>query len=93
MGNRYGADLSVGCNLDNAANDDNLGSTVNYERLYRIAEREMKIPSKLLEHLAGRIIDGIYAQYPHIEWCEVTVYKYNPPVGGVCRAAKVVIRK
>ena len=93
MGNRYGVDISVGYNFEDAAREDSLNTTINYERLYKTVEREMKISSKLLEHLAGRIIAGVFLQFPHIEWCEVAVYKYNPPVGGVCRAAKVLLRQ
>jgi 7,8-dihydroneopterin aldolase/epimerase/oxygenase len=93
IGNKYRVDLSVSADVSLAATDDNLKETVNYEILYAIIRQEMQIPSQLLEHIAHRIIEEIYKKYPHIEWVEVSVSKYNPPIGGICHRAIITIRK
>jgi 7,8-dihydroneopterin aldolase/epimerase/oxygenase len=93
IGNKYSIDISVSAEVASAAAEDRLEQTVNYEGLYAIVRQEMQVPSHLLEHIAYRIIEQTYATYPHIEWVEVKVSKYNPPIGGVCHRAVITIRK
>jgi dihydroneopterin aldolase len=42
----------------------------------------MAIKSKLLEHLARRILDRLKAEFPAIEDATIKVRKLNPPLGG-----------
>jgi dihydroneopterin aldolase len=42
----------------------------------------MAIPSKLLEHVAKRIIDRIFLELPSVEKSMVSVSKINPPING-----------
>ena len=41
-GNRYSVDISVEANLEQAAEEDSLKETVNYEKLYRMVSEEMQ---------------------------------------------------
>ena len=93
VGNRFVVDLSVTVDLNPAAQTDKLSQTVNYEVLYRIVKDEMEIPSYLLEHMAGRILDQVYAKYAHIQSVTVSIAKQNPPVGGVCRQSKITMTR
>lgn len=93
IGNKYSIDISVAVEASLAAAHDQLQSTVNYEDLYTIIREEMQIPSQLLENIAHRIIERTYTRYPHIEWTEVSVSKFNPPVGGICYRSKITIRR
>jgi dihydroneopterin aldolase len=93
IGNKYRIDISVSTDVSLASADDNLKETVNYEDLYAIISQQIQIPSQLLEHIAHRIIEETYKKYPHIEWVEVSVSKFNPPIGGVCHRAIITIRK
>lgn len=93
IGNKYSVDIRVSADVSTAAADDRLEKTVNYEELYAILRQEMQMPSQLLEHIAHRIIEQTYTKYPHIEWVEVSVSKYNPPIGGICQRAIITIRK
>ena len=92
-GNRYSVDLAVTADLAQAAQKDRLSLTINYEMLYQAIAAEMKQQSRLLEHVAERIIGRVYALYPHAEAVEVSVSKHNPPIGGVCARSKVTLRK
>ena len=40
------------------------------------------IPSKLLEHVAKRIIDRIFIELPTVDTAKVSVSKINPPING-----------
>lgn len=93
VGNKYSVDLEIETDLHEASSSDKLPDTINYEQLYRIVKAEMEVPSRLLEHIGGRISDKIYEEYSSIKSCKVAISKYNPPVGGVCQRARVVIER
>ena len=78
-------------NLDSIAND-NLEATVNYAEIYEVICKEMKIPSKLLEHVCGRILDKLFAKYATIEKIEITLTKDTPPMGGDRLSSSVRIK-
>ncbi len=52
----------------------------------------MSKPSRLLEHIAYNIIEGLRATYPNVESIEVSVSKFNPPVGGVCARSRITMK-
>ncbi|QCR24586.1 dihydroneopterin aldolase [Pontibacter sp. SGAir0037] len=93
IGNKYGIDLYIETDLSRAAESDELQQTVNYEVLYALALEEMKIPARLLEHIGHRIIDRVYEHFPFVQSVKISVYKFNPPLGGICKWAKVSLEK
>ncbi|MEA5138058.1 dihydroneopterin aldolase [Arcicella rigui] len=92
IGNRYQIDISVTTDFSDAAENDKLSDTVNYGDLYEIIAGVMKIKAKLLEHIAQLIISSVRQRYPNVEAVEVSVSKFNPPIGGVCTRAKVTLK-
>ncbi|GHA71526.1 dihydroneopterin aldolase [Pontibacter akesuensis] len=93
IGNKYGIDLTIHTDLQRTAASDKLEETVNYEVLYALVLEEMKSPARLLEHLGHRIIDKVYNAFPFVQLVKVDVYKYNPPLGGICKWAKVTLEE
>lgn len=93
IGNKYSIDISVRAPFEEAAVHDQLSETINYEKLYKIIKQEVKKPSKLLENIAKRIIDRTFATFENVEVIEVSISKFNPPVGGVCNRAKVTLKE
>lgn len=91
MGNKYAVDISVTTDFDTAAEKDILSETVNYADLYKIVRSEMHVPSRLLEHIGKRIIRHVFNDFPNISHVEVSISKFNPPIGGVCTRAKVIL--
>ena len=91
IGNRYQVDIQVVSDFSEAAENDKLKYTVNYADLYEIIVEVMKIKARLLEHIAQLIILNVRKRYPNIEKVEVSVSKFNPPIGGVCTRAKVTL--
>ena len=49
----------------------------------------MEIPSKLLEHVARRILDSISKNFPTVDYAEVKVAKLNPPIAGLAKSVSV----
>lgn len=82
IGSDYRVDLEVKADLQPSAQHDELKYTVNYVHLNRIVREEMAIRSKLLEHVAKRILDRIFAEIPIAGEATVEVSKINPPIGG-----------
>ena len=93
VGNKYAVDIKVIADFHQAARDDSLAETVNYELLYKVIETEMKIRSRLLENIGERIANAVFDTFDQIEKIEVSVSKFNPPIGGVCTRAKITIKR
>jgi dihydroneopterin aldolase len=89
----FSVDATIETNLLPAAHSDDLSDTINYQRLYDMVKREMQIPSNLLEHVAGRMLQALYAEFHTIEHATVTIRKYNPPLGGKVGHASVTLSK
>lgn len=90
-GNKFEVDISVDTFFDESAFHDELSGTINYEDIYAIVKEEMEKPSKLLESVAHAIAEQILESFSAAMKAEVTISKFNPPIGGVCRKAKVSV--
>lgn len=93
IGNKYIVDIKVQTDFTGSILDDNLDKTVDYEKLYTILKMEMDVPSKLLEHVAGRVMDKVYQAFSSIKKIEIAIAKQNPPIGGICKESKVTLVK
>ncbi|EID76524.1 dihydroneopterin aldolase [Imtechella halotolerans] len=82
IGSDYRVDVMVKANLQPSAYSDHLADTIDYVHVNRIVKEEMGIRSKLLEHVAKRIIDRIFKEIPIAAQATVAVSKLNPPIGG-----------
>ena len=91
VGNRYTVDLKLSFDFRRAMDTDALEDTVNYALIYETVKQEMAIPSRLIEHVAGRIVRRIRKDFPVIETVEIRLAKRNPPFGGDVREAAVVV--
>ena len=61
---------------------DRLEDTLNYQLVYDAIEKEMNIPSELIEHVAQRIMDRLMQEFSQIRAISLTLSKLNPPLGG-----------
>ena len=48
-------------------------------------------PSQLVEHVAGRIANRVFADFPQVTSLDLSITKLNPPFGGECKGAGVEI--
>ena len=93
VGNRFLVDLEISANLDKATLSDNIEDTLNYQNAYDIVKEQMNIKSRLLEHVAGRILDKLFSRFPDIEKASVRVSKMNPPMGGQMERVSVTLSR
>ena len=89
VGGYYLVSLTVEADLTKAACTDDVADTINYAELFELVKSEMAIPSKLLEHVAGRIGQHAMKRFERIMTLTVKVTKENPPMGADCKGASV----
>ena len=93
IGSQYSVDVIVKANLAKAKQTDSLADTVDYVHLNAIVKEEMAIKSKLLEHVAERILHRIFKEQAMVDFAEVSVAKINPPIGGDVESVTVCLTK
>lgn len=91
VGADFVVNLRLGYDISRAMWTDDVGDTLNYAEVYELVKHQMDVPSKLLEHVAGRIVDAVRKAYPAITSIDLELTKLNPPMGADCRGAGVEI--
>lgn len=89
VGGWYSMDISVTTENEEATETDNLSDTINYAEIYDIAKKEMAVPSKLIEHVAGRILRSIHRAFPQVDIATIKLTKKHPPIPGASINATV----
>lgn len=91
VGGEFMVSLRVAYPFEAAMESDDVNDTLNYAELYALVKEQMDIPSRLLEHVAGRIVKAIQMQYPQVTRIELKITKQNPPMGADCEGAGVEV--
>ena len=91
VGNDYRVSVDIAYDFEHAMDTDELDDTISYADVYELVKTEMQVPSKLLEHVAGRVGRKLITTYPMIRDVKVEVTKVNPPMGADCDGAGVSI--
>ena len=89
IGSDYRVDLEIKTDLRKSSLSDDIKDTVEYVLLNQIVVDEMDIRSKLLEHVANRIIVRIFKEIPSVSRIILGVSKLNPPIGGDVEAVTI----
>lgn len=94
VGNEFEVTVELKYPFEAALVSDNLEDTLDYSFLYTIVEREMNEPSRLLEHVAGRIINAIKKEIPAAAAGELSITKLHPPFkcDMPCGGASVIVK-
>lgn len=90
-GNDYIINVRVGYDISRAMQTDDVADTLNYAEVYNTIKEEMSTPSKLIEHVAGRIANQLMDSYSQISSVMLRITKCNPPMGADCDGAGVEI--
>ena len=80
IGAEYKLDIRVRGDFSLAEKTDDLSQTIDYVVLSDVVNEEMAKPSKLIEHVADRILSKILDLFPKIKSAELTIKKPNPPM-------------
>ena len=90
IGSDYIINLNVKADLQDASISDQLEDTINYVDLLKIVNEEMAISSKLLEHVAERIVSRILCTMKMVNNIQVKIAKQNPPINGNISAVTII---
>ena len=91
VGNDYLVNLVLDYDFSSALKTDDLQGTLNYAEVYQKVREEMAVPSKLLEHVAGRIAHRLFSDFPEIQKLQLSIPKVNPPMGADSDGAGVEV--
>lgn len=91
VGNEFILSLNLTVNIEHAAKTDEVANTVSYADVYTLLKEEMAVPSKLLEHVCGRIVRRLFIDFQMIEEVKVKLAKRNPPMGADIDTAGVMM--
>jgi dihydroneopterin aldolase len=89
IGGKYEVDAELYFDYRIAAENDDIGKTVDYQLVYEKI-RTVLTQEKyfLIEAVAHDIASGLMEVFPSLDRVAVRVRKRNPPVGGVCDYAE-----
>lgn len=93
IGTYYLLNVEIHTDLWKAAESDHLDDTISYADINEIIHDEMKISSKLLEHVAGRIISKIHEKFKEISYIRLKITKTSPPMKGEMKGAGIELEK
>ena len=66
-------------NCSASATSDRIEDALSYQQAYEVIAEEMMKPSHLLEHVAHRILNALYATFPQLQYAKIKISKMNPP--------------
>ena len=89
VGGEYAVDVKIKANLSKAIKTDVVSDTIDYSVVYQIVKKIMEEPSALLEHVAGRMAESLFARFPQTKEIGIRITKINPPMGADCQGAGV----
>ena len=91
VGNRFRVDVRIEADLAQAELSDAVSDTINYLHVYQTVQREMAIPSHILEHVSRRIANALKRDFSQIVTVRVKVAKLAPPLGGKIENVAVTV--
>ena len=89
VGGDFTVTLRIGYPWQAAMDSDAVADTLDYAAVYRLVQREMVLPSQLLEHVAGRITKALLRDFPQITSIDLWLTKTCPPMGADSEGAGV----
>lgn len=93
IGTSYILNAELHTDLWKAAASDDLNDTISYAAINDIIHKEMEIKSKLLEHVAGRIIFSLHDAFPQIDYIRLKITKTAPPMKGEMQGASIELER
>lgn len=94
VGHRYSLDVYLSVDVRQAAASDNVGDTVNYAEVAKmLIALGTQTQSRLLEHLAERMIRAILERYTRVQAVTLCLRKLFPPMNAIAASVGVKITR
>lgn len=91
IGTDFSVDVELKTDLSLSAKSDLLADTIDYVAVSRIVQEEMAIRSRLIEHVAQRIINRLMKDFCSLESSKVLVVKHAAPIEGEVKRVSVAL--
>lgn len=92
VGNDYEVSVKMSYDMRRAIATDHVADALNYAEVYEVVKRVMAQPCQLIERVAWRICVALLNEFPAARNAEVTLVKWNPPMGADCDGAEVKVK-
>lgn len=93
VGNRFVVNATIETECVIPAQTDNIEDALNYVTVYELIKEQIMINAHLLENVTKRMVDAIYAKFPHVKKVSIKVSKMNPPMGGQMKCVSITFTK
>lgn len=93
IGGHYTVDVSISTDFSSSFDSDDLNDTVDYVDINKIVKEEMSQRSKLIEHVAKRILRRFKKEITGINLARIKVIKHCPPIEGDVNDVAVIIEE
>ena len=93
IGGRFVVDIEIDIDFSIALATDQIDGTIDYSLIYDVIKLEMEKKSKLIEHVAGRIVAMLFVTFKQIEFVKLKLTKIKPPITGSVHSVSVSIEK
>jgi dihydroneopterin aldolase len=93
IGGHYTVYVSVTTDFSSSFLSDDLNDTVDYVVINTIVKEEMSQRSKLIEHVAKRILNRFKNEIINIDTGRIKVIKHCPPIEGDVNDVAVIIEE
>jgi dihydroneopterin aldolase len=91
-GRRFEVDLELFVDMSAAGRSDRLRDALDYRRIYELARAVVEGEShRLIERVAWRLMESMMREFPTVQRARVRVAKAEAPIGGINRAAAVLL--
>lgn len=91
VGHYFNVSVELICDFSKAIVSDKVKDTINYGMVFEVVKKEMEIPSKLMEHLAGRIIIAVFQNFELAQQVKLKIIKENPPINADCEGCGISV--
>lgn len=91
IGGDYIVNVRIDVDFSPSVKSDELNDTVDYCVVFELVKQEMAIRSKLIEHVAHRILTQLRNRYPAVNKFQVEVVKIVPPMNGPVDQVSVLV--
>jgi dihydroneopterin aldolase len=94
VGHRYLVDARLAVDTRPAAASDRLSDTVSYAKVAkRLVQIGTEAQFRLLEALAQRMVEAIFAEFPLVQAAQLRVQKVLPPMNSIVASVGVEITR
>lgn len=90
VGNRFAVSVMLRYETE-AVETDMLDDTISYAEVAEVVRQVMSEPSRLIEHVCGRLQRALMIRWPQIKGGSVTVTKLKPPIAAQLDGCSVTL--